>query len=303
MARAAASTSLTVGSIVAGLVGLMSTATRAAPGTISRRISNRFALSSPVNRLMPVRLPPGRARLATRPYLTGSSGGQEYDGDRRGYRLDRQRRDTVRRHDHGDLSANQVGCQLWQPIHLIFGPAVFDRHVLALNIADILQALTKSAQTLGESVRRCVIEEPNYRHRRLLRARRERPCRSRAAKQRDDLAPVQPIEMHLRPQPTMGDSIPHRCRLVRGWLQCRILVWLMSALGQTRPIDEPATLVPCPLRSKSGQVNACLDLSALCQKPTFAVQQTSPCQSTRHSPNGRYGTSTRQRIGLTPPGC
>jgi hypothetical protein len=33
----------------------------------------RFATSSPLSRLIPVRLPPGRARLATRPSLTGFS--------------------------------------------------------------------------------------------------------------------------------------------------------------------------------------------------------------------------------------
>src|SRR5262245_31287083 len=33
-------------------------------------------------------------------------------------------------------------------------------------------------------------------------------------------------------------------------------------------------LAACPLRSESGQANACLDMSALCQKLTFAVQQT-----------------------------
>jgi hypothetical protein len=33
------------------------------------------------------------------------------------------------------------------------------------------------------------MKEPNHRHRRLLRARRERPRRSRAAEQRDEAAP------------------------------------------------------------------------------------------------------------------
>src|SRR5262245_16049789 len=42
-------------------------------GTSSRRSSSRFAVNSPLKILMPVTLPPGRARLATRPSLTGSS--------------------------------------------------------------------------------------------------------------------------------------------------------------------------------------------------------------------------------------
>ena len=77
--------------------------------------------------------------------------------------------------DHGDLPANQIGRQRRQPIELILGPAVFDRHVLALDIAGVFEALTKSAQTLRVAVGRYGAEESDHRHRRLLRARRERP--------------------------------------------------------------------------------------------------------------------------------
>ena len=63
--------------------------------------------------------------------------------------------DASARGDHGDLSANQIGRQRRQPIDLILGPAVFDRHVLALDIAGVLQALAKCAQTLRVPVRRC----------------------------------------------------------------------------------------------------------------------------------------------------
>ena len=55
------------------------------------------------------------------------------------------------RGDHGDPSANQIGRQRRQPIDLILGPAVFDRHVLALDIAGVLQALAKSAQTVRDT--------------------------------------------------------------------------------------------------------------------------------------------------------
>ena len=73
---------------------------------------------------MPVRLPPGRARLATRPSLTGSSPTHEDDGDRRGCRLGRERRSgTSGRGDHGDLSANQFGRQLRQPIDIDSRPS------------------------------------------------------------------------------------------------------------------------------------------------------------------------------------
>jgi hypothetical protein len=42
------------------------------------------------------------------------------------------------------------------------------------------------------------LKESDHRHRRLLRARRERP-RPRAAKQRDYLASFQPIKLHTLP--------------------------------------------------------------------------------------------------------
>jgi len=65
---------------------------------------------------------------------------------------------------------------------LILGPAVCDRHVLALDIAGILQALAECAQKVRGRVRRCGVEEPDHRHRRLLRARDERPRHRRATK-------------------------------------------------------------------------------------------------------------------------
>src|SRR5262245_24605323 len=84
MARVAVSAALKVASAFVALAGLMSTATRVAAGTSSRRISSPFATNSTLRKLMPVRLPPGRARLATSPSLTGSSVGGGDQGIRHG---------------------------------------------------------------------------------------------------------------------------------------------------------------------------------------------------------------------------
>jgi len=46
---------------------------RAAPGRNSRKNASCFAASSTDMKLMPVTLPPGRLRLLTRPFLTGSN--------------------------------------------------------------------------------------------------------------------------------------------------------------------------------------------------------------------------------------
>jgi hypothetical protein len=70
-----------------------------------------------------------------------------------------------------------------QSIKLIHGPTVFDREVFALGIASLFEALTECAQQVRVRVERCAVEEPDHRHRWLLRARRERP-RGRSAEKR-----------------------------------------------------------------------------------------------------------------------
>src|SRR5262245_19485038 len=71
-ARAASGISRSVPSIAEGLAGLTSTAIRTALGTRSCKSPSRLATVSWLKKLTPVALPPGRARLATRPILTGS---------------------------------------------------------------------------------------------------------------------------------------------------------------------------------------------------------------------------------------
>jgi hypothetical protein len=52
-----------------------------------------------------------------------------------------------------------------QSVDLIVGPSVFDRHVLALDIAGLLQALAKCAEMVHVRVKRCRVEEADHRHR------------------------------------------------------------------------------------------------------------------------------------------
>src|SRR5262249_28575906 len=112
----------------------------------------------------------------------------EDDGECRGRRLGCERRSgTSRRGDHGDLPANQICREARQPIQLVVRIAIFDRHVLALDIADVFEALAESAQAFSQRIAGSSVEKPNRRYCRLLRARRERP-RRRAAEERDKLA-------------------------------------------------------------------------------------------------------------------
>ena len=182
--------------------GLSSTATRVAAGTSSRSSSSRFAANSAEKKLTPVRLPPGRARLATRPSLTGSSATRRQWGSSSSPPWPRPPCRTAARDDHGDLPANQLGRQRGQPIDLILGPAIFDRNVLALDIAGVFQALAKCradgpATASGDRL----LEEPDHRH---------RGCCARAASGHVAAAPPRSTEKfpppHVRPSGS-GDGI------------------------------------------------------------------------------------------------
>jgi hypothetical protein len=76
---------------------------------------------------------------------------------------------------------------------LIFRGAELDRDVLALDEARLLQALTERGHEVRGVGERRAAQEPDHRHRRLLRARRERPMNRkpgrRAAEQGDEVAP------------------------------------------------------------------------------------------------------------------
>jgi hypothetical protein len=69
------------------------------------------------------------------------------------------------------------------------GPPVFDRHVLALDIACVLQALAKSAHAVHDRIRRLDVEESDYRRRPLLCPHIERPSGRRAAKRDNEFSP------------------------------------------------------------------------------------------------------------------
>src|SRR5262245_44194586 len=86
------------------------------------------------------------------------------------------------------MTADEIIGECGQSIVLAIGPAVLDRRILALDIAGFAQAPTESGYAGGECYSRSAVEETNHRHRWLLRARRERPRRRRAAEQRDELA-------------------------------------------------------------------------------------------------------------------
>src|SRR5262245_46457082 len=69
--------------------------------------------------------------------------------------------------DHRHLTTNQLKRDHRHAIVLPLRPAVLDRHVLALEVAGLLQALTECGHHRYVAVRRCTVEECDHRHRRL----------------------------------------------------------------------------------------------------------------------------------------
>ena len=67
------------------------------------------------------------------------------DRNCRGRRLGRKRRGVPLADDHGDLTADQIGRQSRQASVLALRPAIFDRHVAALDVAGFVQALAERA--------------------------------------------------------------------------------------------------------------------------------------------------------------
>src|SRR5262245_44494764 len=177
---------------------------------------------------------PGEARDQTE--LDGVGTDIEHDGDRRGCRLGLQRRMRTPSSDHSNASPNQFGGERRQPLGLVLGPAVFDRHVLAFYEARVLDALAKCAERLGERLRRLSIEESDHRHRLLLRACRERPCCGRATDQRDELAAVHSITSSASASTCGGMSRRNALATTRLMISSNLVVWATGRSAGSSPL-------------------------------------------------------------------
>src|SRR5262249_16445566 len=102
-----------------------------------------------------------------------------------------------------------------QPIELTLRPAVFDRHVLALDVADLLHALAELAHTVRQPVGRPAVEKPDRWHCRLLRARRERPRSRRPPAHPDECAPFHSMTSSARASSVGGISRPSAFAVLR----------------------------------------------------------------------------------------
>jgi hypothetical protein len=80
----------------------------------------------------------------------------ENDRNGRSRRLRRHcRRGAAASYNHGHLPLNEFSRKDRQAIIVAFSPAIFDRDVLALDIACLFQSLAERTQTDRVRVRRC----------------------------------------------------------------------------------------------------------------------------------------------------
>ena len=112
-----------------------------------------------------------------------------------------------RRDNDIDLEPDELGRDLGEALVASLRPAILDRDGAALDPAEFAQPLHKGGDPLAPGRRRARAQEPDGRQlARLLRARRERPRRRRAAEQRDELAPFQLIELHRTSRAQAGQQ-------------------------------------------------------------------------------------------------
>src|SRR5262249_15124797 len=124
------------------LLEFHSTAARRARGVISLITSKRFAAVSGALTTNPVRLPPGRARLATSPSSARSLTAAATIGIADVARFTASTTGVPPARNI-DLLLNQVIRQFWKTREIPFGPSVLDNDVLSFNVALSLHSVLK----------------------------------------------------------------------------------------------------------------------------------------------------------------
>jgi hypothetical protein len=130
------------------------------------------------------------------------------DPDRLGRSFGCKRRRIAKRSDNCNATADEVSHERRQAIVLAAEPMVLDGHVLALNVAGFAEAFRERGRMASGAIERSTADKADYGHRRLLRARRERPRSRRAAEQRDERAPPHSITSSARARTGVGISRP-----------------------------------------------------------------------------------------------
>src|SRR6516165_10805735 len=123
--------------------------------------------------------------------------------------------------DDGHATTRKVVHESRQAIELALQPMVLDRHVLALDVAGFVEALAEPGNK--GRIRQSGIDEADHRHRRLLRARSERPSNRSAAEQRYELASLHSITSSARAMSVGGTSRPSALAVVRFMMRSNLV--------------------------------------------------------------------------------
>ena len=119
-------------------------------------------------------------------------------------------------------------------------------------------------QEIRCGVRQLAVEITNHRHRRLLRARRERPRRRRAAEQRDERAPVHCPVPPVTSRPKRIAHLGTAGDCCAAGFQSR----LMSQMGHAR--RSSGMSAACSLIPQQRLPSRCIrGIDAMCQLPTW----------------------------------
>src|SRR5262249_15393008 len=122
-------------------------------GTISRKSSSRLPARSGAWTERPVTLPPGRARLVTRPVPSGSVATPNTIGNTGGCLFGRE--DCTSRRDNDiDLEPDELGGDFAIALIATFCPAILDRDGAALDPAKFAQPLDESGNKQAPGRRR-----------------------------------------------------------------------------------------------------------------------------------------------------
>ena len=110
-------------------------------------------------------------------------------------------------HDEIDIEPHQLSSQFGEAAHLSVVRSKFVSNAPPLNVTRLAHRIPEKPPKLLPA-RSPNHQNADYRHNRLLRVRRERPRRRRAAKHRDEVAPLHSITSSARASTDVGMSSP-----------------------------------------------------------------------------------------------
>src|SRR5437763_8296894 len=117
--------------------------------------------------------------------------------------------------NNGYATADEVSHERRQAIASTVQPVVFNHYVLALDVPGFVEGFAERSRIAPRVLGRPNVNKADDRHRRVLRARCERPSGSRAAEQRDELPSRHSSTSSARASSGEGISRPSTLAVVR----------------------------------------------------------------------------------------